>query len=127
MLKLLFRKGFPRNYQNRNGSYVFEIMLNDGTTQKAIVAGIGHDTEVEWEDEKTRMPIPTAMVLGWRETYNCDAARQDMDSYLKNPISIVTKGYLSDAFRRHVESAPCLECRRYFEDKTNSNPQLTSG
>ena len=117
-LELLFKKGFPRPYMGQHKLYVFEIMLNDGTTREAVVAEIGHDDEVEWEDPKTRETISTDKVLGWREIYNCDTARQDIDAFFRNPTSIVAKDHLGDAFNRHIHREPCPDCRKYYEEKS---------
>jgi hypothetical protein len=127
MLKLIFRKGFPEQYMGQHKFYVFEIILNDGTTREAVVAGIGHDDEVAWADPKTMATIATSTVLGWRETYNCNSARQDIDAYFKDPISIVTKDHLNDAFKRHIERELCLSCSEYFLEKSKPAVSTAAG
>ena len=122
MLKLLFRKDFPESWMDLHKLYVFEVILNDGTMRQAIVSRFVGKTTLYWMDPNTKEVIPEETVLGWRETYNCDAARQDVDSYFRDPISIVAKGHLGDAFARHIEREPCPSCRKYYESKLNPVP-----
>jgi hypothetical protein len=108
--------------------YVFEIMLTDGTTREAVVDKTMCDLDnLYWKDLKTRVIIPEATVLGWRETYNCDAARQDIDAYFRNPVSIVAKDHLGDAFTRHIDPEPCESCRGYFEKKSKPTVPTVAG
>ena len=121
MLKLLFRTGFPTG--RRMGQYklyVFEIMLSDGTTREAVAdtSMCGDVEDLHWKDPKTRVVIPQTTVLGWRETYNCDAARQDIDEYFKRPISIVARDHLGDSFTRHMTPEFCYDCKEYFDKKS---------
>ncbi len=125
MLKLLFRKGFPEKYRGQYMLYVFEIILNDGTTRQAVVDETFCDDKLCWKDPQTRMIIQESTVLGWRETYNCDAARQDIDAFFKNPISIVTKDHLGNAFVRHIDREPCSNCREYYNRKSQAVYSVT--
>lgn len=126
-MKLLFKKDFPKPYMGQHKYYVFEIILNDGTTRKAVAAEVGHDSELEWHDVEMKAAIPTATVLGWRETYNCDVARQDINAFFRNPASIVTKDHLGDALNRHIYREPCPDCRKYYEAKLNPSVSSSAG
>ncbi len=119
MLKLLFRKGFPLRYTGQYKLFVFEIMLNDGSTCEATVNVTPDNENLVWRSAITRENIPEDTILGWRETYNCDGATQDIDVYFINPTSIVAKDHLSDAFVRHIERESCSTCREYYEAKLN--------
>ncbi len=90
--------------------------LNDGATREAVLTDVvkGH---LMWVDPKTNDVIPKKTVLGWRETYNCDAARQDIDAFARDPISIITKDHLDDAFTRHIDREHCPDCLQYYESK----------
>lgn len=128
MLRLIFRKGFPTGrYLGQYKLYVFEIMLNDGTTREAVADKTVCDDNLHWKDPKTRVIISEAMVLGWRETYNCNAARQDIDAYFRDPVSIVTKDHLGDAFVRHIDSESCESCRGYYEEKSKPAVPTAAG
>lgn len=126
MLKLLFRKGLPDPHRGLCKFYVFELMLNDGTTCQAVLDETVCDTRLYWKKPNNMVIIPASTVLGWRETYNCDEARRDVDAYLKDTNSIIAKDHLDDALRRHIDREPCPYCRRYYEAKlflvTNSYP-----
>lgn len=118
MLKLLFRRGFPLKHIGQFKLYVFEIMLNDGSTCEAVVNTADSEGFL-WRSVITMEVILADTVLGWRETYNCDRGRQDIDIYFRSPTSIVAKDYLSDAFVRHIERESCSTCREYYEAKLN--------
>lgn len=90
------------------------------------MAFVGEDDNdvLQWRTaDPRRAVILTETVTGWRETYNCDAARQDIDSYFRNP-GIVTKDHLGDVFVRHIDRENCVECREYYEDKKDPNRLL---
>jgi hypothetical protein len=128
VLKLLYRTGFPEQYKGHK-LHIFEIILNDGTTRLAVIyqktppEGEG----LSWRNSVTGVEIPTDTVLGWRETYNCDDARRDIDAYFQNPISIVNKSRRSDALTRHIDREPCLSCRKYFEEKSDRHVFSVTG
>jgi hypothetical protein len=122
VLKLLFRKGFPDQYMDQHKLYVFEVILNDGTTRHAVADQTACDDNLHWKDTNTGAIIHENTVLGWRETYNCDAARQDIDEYFRDPVSIVAKDHLGNAFTRHINREPCPYCQKYFEAKSNPIP-----
>ena len=124
MLNLQYRPGFPERWLGQYKHYVYEVQLTDGRTCKAFVEE--DDKEVlQWKTaDPRRVVIPTETITGWRETYNCDAARQDIDAYFRDPISIVAKDHLSDAFVRHINAENCVECREYHADRENPNRPL---
>lgn len=122
MLELQFREGFPEVYMGQSKLYVFEISLKDGSRRKALVRK-DLDERPNWIDLDNKKVVPEDTVLGWRETYNCGAARQDVDAYFKHPGSVVGKDWLADAFARHINRENCSECRNYFEGIFNSQPR----
>ena len=120
MLNLLFRKGFPKAWMGQYKLFVFEIILNDGSKCEAVVDGTlnkdkNHRRLLRWKNPETKELIPSENVLGWRETYNCDAAMQDINAYFANPISIISKDYLGDAFARHINREGCVSCKSHYE------------
>jgi len=127
VLKLLFKTGFPQLYMGQYKLYVFEIILNDGTIHQAVADQTACDDKLCWKDLKTRVIIPETTVLGWRETYNCDAARQDIDAYFRRPASIVSKDHLGDAFARHIDGEPCPNCREYYKEKSKPAVSTAAG
>lgn len=125
LLNLQYRPGFPGRWLGQNKHYVFQVLLADGSTCNALVDRIKGEETLYWKTaDSRRTVIPNETVTGWRETYNCDAARQDIDAYFCDPISIITKDHLGDAFARHINREDCVECREYHADKENPNRPL---
>lgn len=119
MLQLHYRAGFPEAYMDQQNPYVFEIMLNSGTTCNAVVLRIGEDVADDGEPcwftaETPRVIIIKETVLGWRETYGCDAAQKDIRLYVAQPGTVAGKNYLAGAMRRHLEREKCPECWAYY-------------
>ena len=125
-MKLKFRSGFPEPSWTLGRHYVFEILMRDGTRREAFVdkdicePGVCNHKNPGgekryWRDAKTKEQIPSSSVLKWRETYNCDAARQDIDNLFGKPMSVVTKDHVGDAFKRHIEREGCSSCKEYYK------------
>lgn len=124
LLNLQYRPGFPECWSGLHKHYVFEVQLTDGSTCRALVEE-SEEYILKWKTaDQRRVVIPEDTVTGWRETYNCDAARQDIDAYFRDPISIVAKDHLGDAFVRHIDRENCVECREYYADKEDPNRPL---
>ncbi|MDP3792928.1 MAG: hypothetical protein Q8Q89_04355 [bacterium] len=116
MLELQFRSGFPEIYRGLHGLYVFEILLKDESKRNAFVYDI--PSGPQWRGVKSWDVIPTYTVVGWRETYNCINAKEDIKVFFDSP-GVVTKDRLSDAFARHINRENCSDCHKYYETKLN--------